>query len=1027
MDYPRIHFSGKYYANVNTVNNDQSNYKLSLPEDKVTSGWNPLGGNEWSLQGCFVTSVVYSNGTISADPNREPLIGAAVESNPHSVEGKLVCWDVDAWNKSALFGVTVGIKQSPTSDEFGFIGSLLPNSVLHQNSWYQIPCNLSGARSIAHDQYGARSASKLTSVKWASKIHSEFLQQLRQRNERYGGQLSMSMTLYDFSRDSDAGNFSFGRVSGTIGYAQSSEPRFIEGERLLSFEFVDQPKPTLPKEDPCSNMNYTSVWAYKAPFKVHPWTKSLTVDFSSSFTRNHHQNIRDLGVLYLAILHTNRGRNLCVDKIGTVDYQDDRCRKLNGCIMDYSLSDYHFNLVQSHPLVVVKPLGSDLTTTQTTYPACRNDIKKVLSYDESKMVALLLEKWYYIRPYNYYTFILNTGEIAIVDLLVTVFGQPAFGKTIQIKLSAEWIRPADGLSYNHESIVNRYGYARFIFRAWSIKGYPRQENDLDGQVYQFMYAVKGEQTFCSSDVKYPLGNSVEDHTCTEMITIKVYSDILSSCDECYTKQYTWVDHIQPIFLQYARVYPIMQTVVDLSNYDDITQTYVVHLLNFTMQLDTNHPNYMPVSRDLSSSKRKMILEWLTKPCYNSSHCRVSQTLSNQRNKTHRISGYSYVYIHKTFDEACNTVRSFHEEPHDLSSFYKFTAMTQSDTSKESVDCIKELKLSGCSVYMIQYCLQKAVELEFYTIPLYLTALYSIKDGYNAEVKNIIRGVVMQEMLHMLQASNILISIGGTPIIDSASTAPAYPATGLPGGVFPHLTVSLQKASLDLIYSVFMAIEYPHQVIDSPLGVEIVHRKTIGQLYAEIKKCLKFHDETIFYANRTSLQVKWPYGNDYGNIYIVYDLATAMEGIKEITEQGEGTQPGDPHSFDREDLAHFFKFQEIACGRELVFHGVRNYTYTGDPIPFNESGIWPMRDNPSISGLIPGTKAYTKSKLFHQTYRTLLRKLDSIFTGEPFDVSETVAIMESLEVQAKVLMSVPFNNSEPHGETCGPIFDFYWND
>ena len=80
----------------------------------------------------------------------------------------------------------------------------------------------------------------------------------------------------------------------------------------------------------------------------------------------------------------------------------------------------------------------------------------------------------------------------------------------------------------------------------------------------------------------------------------------------------------------------------------------------------------------------------------------------------------------------------------------------------------------------------------------------------------------------------------------------------------------------------------------------------------------------------------------------------MEAIKEITEQGEGAQPGDPRSFDRNDLAHFFKFKEIICGRKLVFHGISNYSYTGDLIPFDESGVWPMRDNPSITSLIPGT-------------------------------------------------------------------------
>ena len=42
-------------------------------------------------------------------------------------------------------------------------------------------------------------------------------------------------------------------------------------------------------------------------------------------------------------------------------------------------------------------------------------------------------------------------------------------------------------------------------------------------------------------------------------------------------------------------------------------------------------------------------------------------------------------------------------------------------------------------------------LEFATIPPYLTAMYSIKAGENRQVYDVIRSVVMQEMLHMAQA------------------------------------------------------------------------------------------------------------------------------------------------------------------------------------------------------------------------------------------------------------------------------------
>ena len=938
-----------------------------------------------------------------------------METNPYSAQGKLACFDVDAWNKSALFGVTLGIKQNANSREFGFLGSVLPNSVVHQNAWHQVPCKYT--KSDHSDVHGARSASRLTSVQWASDLDSEILQQLKRMSEKHGGQLSISIALYDFIRDSSAGNFSYGRISGTIGYARLSEPRFFGGERLLSFEFVDQPHLSWPANDPCTReKEWLPYWAYRAPFKVNSFVKFLTIDFSSAFTRDWYGGIRDIGDLYLGILQSfDGGEHLCVETIGYIDYFYDRCREVNGCIMDYPLTDTQLYLVENNPLVVARPLTTGLNSTVTTYPQC-GDLPLYSSFQIPSMVTIMLEQRYYTRPHNYYTFVLEKGEVqvAVVDVLVTSLGRPAFGKTVEMLPSPYTVLPVDGVSCNHEARVDRFGYARFVFHANSITTTPRQIFDLDGQVYLYTYHVKGEPQFCAHDIKNAVGTFDGAVTCIEMVTIKVYSDL------SYNSPVYWVDHVYPIFLQYARLYPVMKNIVNLSDYEDVIQPYICHLLNFSLQLDWNHPNHMPVSRDLSSVKRKMILEWLAKPCYNSTHCLfpfngISKHYT--KNAKDKIGQYAPPPTYKE----CTVVGNFNHQPHNFNGYYEYTAKYNADM--QTVNCIEELQKSMCSVPTIQYCLQKAFELEFYTIPLYLTALYSIKDGYNTEAYNIIRSVVMQEMFHMLQAANLLISVGGRPIIDSAASAPKYPATGLPGGALPHLTVSLKKASLEHIYDTLMAIEFPHKVVNVQYGTYESYSHTIGQLYHEMRKCLHFHGDSIFYPNRTSLQVKWPYTNDYGDVYVVHNLATGLKAIEEIVEQGEGVQPGDPHGYARHELAHFFKFQEIVCGRELIFHGVNNYSYAGDPLSFSDNGVWPMRDNPSSNGLSSNTRAYERTKLFHQTYRTLLRTLDQVFAGDPTGISEALAVMESLEVQAKFLMALPLNASQPHGKTCGLVFDY----
>ena len=49
-------------------------------------------------------------------------------------------------------------------------------------------------------------------------------------------------------------------------------------------------------------------------------------------------------------------------------------------------------------------------------------------------------------------------------------------------------------------------------------------------------------------------------------------------------------------------------------------------------------------------------------------------------------------------------------------------------------------------------LQWAIELEHATLPPYLCALYSIKDGHNEEAAAVVHSVFMEEMLHLTLAA-----------------------------------------------------------------------------------------------------------------------------------------------------------------------------------------------------------------------------------------------------------------------------------
>jgi hypothetical protein len=74
----------------------------------------------------------------------------------------------------------------------------------------------------------------------------------------------------------------------------------------------------------------------------------------------------------------------------------------------------------------------------------------------------------------------------------------------------------------------------------------------------------------------------------------------------------WFPDIQPILQQYGNLYPIMSKhLVDLGNYDSVVEH--LKILELAFSLPVEDPNHMPVTRDLSDSKRYMILAWMRTP------------------------------------------------------------------------------------------------------------------------------------------------------------------------------------------------------------------------------------------------------------------------------------------------------------------------------------------------------------------------------------------------------------------------------
>jgi hypothetical protein len=362
---------------------------------------------------------------------------------------------------------------------------------------------------------------------------------------------------------------------------------------------------------------------------------------------------------------------------------------------------------------------------------------------------------------------------------------------------------------------------------------------------------------------------------------------------------------------------------------------------------------------------------------------------------------------------------------------------------------------------LRRALQLAMMLEHSTIPPYLTALFSIEPGHNVEVAGLIRSVVVEEMFHMALAGNILNAIGGRPMIDRSGFVPSYPGR-LPGGVRPDLTVHLRACSKKHIADCFMAIEEPTDVVVprgipvpsphdvaaieiddrdriSPLGHEVAQQLeqhfqhathvplTIGFFYQQVAQALiRLSDngrKDIFTGNPAFQIRSRDYPGAPGTLYAVAGsprdkLHASLLAINEIERQGEGSGHTDPTD-GQDELGHYYRFQEIVEGRQMVQHGPGDWRFTGKEIPFDPARVMPMVDDPSTAALTRHTAVWRRARGFDRAYGNLLRALHGMFNGNPKGLAASVALMFRCEAAAADLLAMPIRRGSDW--RAGPSF------
>jgi len=339
---------------------------------------------------------------------------------------------------------------------------------------------------------------------------------------------------------------------------------------------------------------------------------------------------------------------------------------------------------------------------------------------------------------------------------------------------------------------------------------------------------------------------------------------------------------------------------------------------------------------------------------------------------------------------------------------------------------------------LKAALQSAISLEHSTIPPYLTAYYTLKGNSPSVVyaRTVIRNVIVEEMLHMTLAANILNAIGGTPKFADPDFIPKYPGP-LPMGIGEDdgpapgtpLIVGLKRYSRETVKNVFMAIEEPEKPFDIPNisalliggGLRQQRFQTIGQFYASIKEQIRQEGDVLFKDADPDRQVRgWFKSNEEPEIK---DVESALRAIDIIVEQGEGT-PKRPLDFQG-DFPHFYRFQELYLGKRLMRDPSSELGVAYDPqrpITIDErADVIQMVDNPGELDLTAPANLLVRrlSNECDRIYTKLLRALEIAFNGTPKKMSDALSTMFELKTVAEELLERPLAG----GGFAGPRFRY----
>lgn len=332
--------------------------------------------------------------------------------------------------------------------------------------------------------------------------------------------------------------------------------------------------------------------------------------------------------------------------------------------------------------------------------------------------------------------------------------------------------------------------------------------------------------------------------------------------------------------------------------------------------------------------------------------------------------------------------------------------------------------------------QLALQVEFTTIPAYLSAMYSIAQPAS-NAYQLVRSVVVEEMFHLNQVANLLIGIGGLPQL-TGDAAPSYPTYLPKANKDTTPFIALVQASPTVFGDVFAAIEAPAPPLAPPQGDQY---DTIAQLYEALRRGLHaYKGSDLFTPNPQGRQRTDIYLGKFGGKPVkVTDMASADFAIQQIVQQGEGHAPfGKP--LDPKEKWGTYNYYGLRTdgtygpiiGTPLEStHFVKFRSVALDTANFPKTRA--IVSNPKLHDFT-NEEARQKAKTFNTAYSVLLKALEATFHAEPdpmFGATDpyfgvALPLMHHvMPALAHSLMSTPaLKNGDPDvGPFAAPTFTY----